>query len=57
MVGQLQRSVDRTRFVSAHRRSELDPLHWAPVVEPLVCELIKGDIRVDLNDQPCETPF
>ncbi len=37
--------------------SELDPLHWAPVVEPLVCELIKGDIRVDLNDQPCETPL
>ncbi len=37
--------------------SELDPLHWAPVVQPTVCKLVKGDIRVDLNDQPCETPL
>jgi acetoacetate decarboxylase len=37
--------------------SELDPLHWAPVVKPIVCELIKGDICVDLSDQPCETPL
>jgi acetoacetate decarboxylase len=37
--------------------SELDPLHWAPVVTPLGCELITGDIRVDLNTQPSETPF
>jgi acetoacetate decarboxylase len=37
--------------------SELDPLHWAPVVQPIVCELVKGDIRVDLNDQPSATPF
>jgi acetoacetate decarboxylase len=37
--------------------SELDPLHWAPVIEPVACELIKGDIRVDLNDQPGETPL
>jgi acetoacetate decarboxylase len=37
--------------------SELDPLHWAPVVEPKICELVKGDIRVDLNAQPCETPL
>jgi acetoacetate decarboxylase len=35
--------------------SELDPLHWAPVVQPIVCELVKGDIVVDLNDQPSET--
>jgi acetoacetate decarboxylase len=37
--------------------SELDPLHWAPVVKPIVCELLKGDIRVDQNDQPSETPL
>jgi len=37
--------------------SELDPLHWAPVIQPIVCELVKGDIRVDLNDQPSETPL
>ena len=37
--------------------SELDPLHWAPVLQPIVCELVKGDIRVDLVDQPSETPF
>jgi acetoacetate decarboxylase len=37
--------------------SELDPLHRAPVVEPIACQLIKGDIRVDLNNQPCETPL
>jgi acetoacetate decarboxylase len=37
--------------------SELDPLHWAPVVQPIVCELVKGDIVVDLNDQPSETPL
>jgi acetoacetate decarboxylase len=37
--------------------SELDPLHWAPVLKPTVCELVKGDIRVDLNDQPSETPL
>jgi acetoacetate decarboxylase len=37
--------------------SELDPLHWAPVVQPIVCELVKGDIRVDLNDQMSETPL
>lgn len=37
--------------------SDLDPLHWAPVVEPIACQLIKGDIRVDLNNQPCETPL
>jgi len=42
------------RFTGA---SELDPLHWAPVVQPIVCELVKGDIVVDLNDQPCETPL
>jgi acetoacetate decarboxylase len=37
--------------------SELDPLHWAPVLQPIVCELIKGDIRVDLNNQPGSTPL
>jgi acetoacetate decarboxylase len=37
--------------------SDLDPLHWAPVVQPIVCELIKGDIRVELNTQPGETPL
>ena len=37
--------------------SELDPLHWAPVLQPIVCELVKGDICVDLNDQPSETPL
>ncbi len=37
--------------------SQLDPLHWVPVVEPTGCELIKGDIVVDLNDQPSETPL
>jgi acetoacetate decarboxylase len=37
--------------------SDLDPLHWAPVIQPVVCELIKGDIRVDLNDRPGETPL
>ena len=37
--------------------SDLDPLHWAPVVKPIVCELIKGDIRVDQNDQPSQTPL
>jgi len=37
--------------------SELDPLHWAPVLQPIVCELVKGDIRVDLNDQSSETPL
>jgi acetoacetate decarboxylase len=37
--------------------SELDPLHWAPVVQPIICELVKGDIVVDLNSQPCVTPL
>ena len=37
--------------------SELDPLHWAPVVTPMSCELITGDIRVDLNTQPSEIPL
>jgi len=37
--------------------SELDPLHWAPVNQPIVCQLVKGDIRVDLNHQPSETPL
>jgi len=37
--------------------SELDPLHWAPVRQPIVCELVKGDIRVDQSDQPSETPL
>ncbi len=37
--------------------SDLDPLHWAPVVEPIASQLIKGDIRVDQNSQPGETPF
>jgi acetoacetate decarboxylase len=37
--------------------SALDPLHWAPVAEPIVCELVKGDIRVDLNDQMSQTPL
>ena len=42
---------------SSPAHSELDPLHWAPVVTPMGCELITGDIRVDLNTQPSETPF
>jgi acetoacetate decarboxylase len=37
--------------------SDLDPLHWAPVIQPIVCELVKGDIRVDLNDQMSQTPL
>jgi acetoacetate decarboxylase len=37
--------------------SLLDPLHWAPVIEPIVCELVQGDIRVDQNDQMSETPL
>jgi acetoacetate decarboxylase len=37
--------------------SELDPLHWAPVIRPIVCELVKGDIRIDQNPQPSQTPF
>jgi acetoacetate decarboxylase len=37
--------------------SEIDPLHWAPVIQPIVCELVKGDIRVDLNDQMSQTPL
>ena len=37
--------------------SELDPLHWAPVVKPIVCELIKGDIVCRPQRQPCETPL
>jgi acetoacetate decarboxylase len=37
--------------------SELDPLHWAPVDQPIACELVKGDIRVDLNTQPGQTPL
>jgi len=37
--------------------SELDPLHWAPVLQPIVCELVNGDIRVDLNVQPIQTPL
>jgi acetoacetate decarboxylase len=37
--------------------SDLDPLHWVPVVEPIACQLIKGDIRVELNNQPSETPL
>jgi len=37
--------------------SELDPLHWAPVLQPIVCELVNGDIRVDLNVQPSQTPL
>jgi acetoacetate decarboxylase len=37
--------------------SELDPLHWAPVVQPIVCELVKGNICVDLNDQMSQTPL
>jgi acetoacetate decarboxylase len=35
--------------------SDLDPLHWAPVIRPLGCELVTGDIVVDLNNQPCAT--
>ena len=37
--------------------SALDPLHWAPMIQPIVCELVKGDIRVDQNDQPSESPL
>jgi acetoacetate decarboxylase len=37
--------------------SDLDPLHWAPVLRPVVCELVKGDIRVDQNQQPSQTPL
>jgi acetoacetate decarboxylase len=37
--------------------SDLDPLHWAPVVQPIICELVKGDIVVDLNTQPSATPL
>jgi acetoacetate decarboxylase len=37
--------------------SELDPLHWAPVVQPIVCELVMGDIMVDLNTGASQTPL
>jgi acetoacetate decarboxylase len=37
--------------------SELDPLHWAPVVEPIACQLVSGNIRVDLDNKPSETPL
>jgi acetoacetate decarboxylase len=37
--------------------SELDPLHWAPVIEPIGCQLVRGDIRVDLDTQPSDTPL
>jgi acetoacetate decarboxylase len=37
--------------------SALDPLHWAPVVKPPVCMLIRGSISVSLNERPCATPL
>jgi len=37
--------------------SALDPLQLAPIVKPGPCEFITGDILVDLNTQPGETPF
>ncbi len=37
--------------------SDLDPLSWVPVVKLEVCELITGDIHVDLDTEPSETPF
>ena len=37
--------------------SALDPLELAPIVKPLPCEFITGDIHVDLDTEPCETPF
>lgn len=37
--------------------SALDPLQLAPIVAPLACEFITGDIQVDLDTVPSETPF
>jgi acetoacetate decarboxylase len=37
--------------------SELDPLHWAPVVAPLYGLLLKGNIDVSLNEQASGTPL
>jgi acetoacetate decarboxylase len=37
--------------------SALDPLQLAPIVKPMPCEFITGDIQVDLDTGPSETPF
>jgi acetoacetate decarboxylase len=37
--------------------SALDPLQLAPIVKAGPCEFITGDIQVNLNTQPGETPF
>jgi acetoacetate decarboxylase len=37
--------------------SELDPLHWAPVVTPLYSLLLRGNINVALNDSASGTPL
>ena len=37
--------------------SALDPLQLAPIVKPLPCEFITGDIYVALDTAPSQTPF
>jgi acetoacetate decarboxylase len=37
--------------------SALDPLQLAPIVKALPCEFITGNIHVDLDTVPSETPF
>jgi acetoacetate decarboxylase len=41
--------------------SDIDPLHWAPLADPIrkppTCTLIRGNITVSQNDQPSETPL
>lgn len=36
--------------------SALDPLHQVPVVQPIVCELIRGELRVAPNERPQSDP-
>ena len=53
-----RRSVDRSRLVPVHRRLGARPAALGPGRRaPMSCELITGDICVDLNDQPSETPL
>lgn len=37
--------------------SALDPLHQVPVVQPIVCEWIKGELRVAPNERPASDPI
>jgi len=37
--------------------SEEDPLHMVPVVEPLGCQLLRGDLQVSANERPRSRPL